>query len=67
MRGFASRADVGEVLRFLDATTVPLEAESVELRRAAGRVLAQDVLAPCDVPPPFGANMVKLALSVDQS
>jgi len=51
MRGFAARADVEEVERFLAAMTPePLPAEPVGLASCAGRVLAADVVAPRDVP-----------------
>ncbi|MBW2234247.1 MAG: molybdopterin molybdotransferase MoeA [Deltaproteobacteria bacterium] len=50
MKGFAQRADVEEVERFLaDAVTVQ-SAEAVELAHCAGRVLAADVRAQVDVP-----------------
>ena len=50
MKGFAQRADVEEVERFLaDAVTVQ-SAEAVELEHCAGRVLAADVRAQVDVP-----------------
>ena len=41
MRGFAERADVEEVERFLAERTRALEAEAVELLRCTGRVLAE--------------------------
>ena len=50
MRGFAERADVEEVERFLASHTHPLEAEPVEVLACAGRVLAEDVRAEVDVP-----------------
>jgi molybdopterin molybdotransferase len=50
MRGFAERADVEEVERFLTSHTHPLEAERVEVLACAGRVLAEDVRAEVDVP-----------------
>jgi molybdopterin molybdotransferase len=50
MRGFAARADVEEVERFLVAHTAPLGAEPVPLEACAGRVLAADVRAELDVP-----------------
>ena len=50
MRGFAERADVEEVERFLAARTKPLDAEPVSLDACAGRVLAADVRAEVDVP-----------------
>jgi molybdopterin molybdotransferase len=50
MRGFAERADVEEVDRFLREHTRVLEAEEVDLLACAGRVLAADVRAEVDVP-----------------
>ena len=50
MKGFAERADVEEVERFLASHTHPLEAEPVEVLVCAGRVLAEDVRAEVDVP-----------------
>ena len=50
MRGFAARADVEEVERFLAERTRALPAESVALLDCIGRVLAVDVRAEVDVP-----------------
>ncbi|MFQ5512941.1 MAG: gephyrin-like molybdotransferase Glp [Myxococcota bacterium] len=50
MRGFAERADVEEVCRFLEAHSPPLEAEPVAVTECAGRVLAEEVTAEVDVP-----------------
>jgi molybdopterin molybdotransferase len=50
MRGFAERADVEEVDQFLTDHVHALPAETVDLRRCAGRVLAEDVVASVDVP-----------------
>jgi molybdopterin molybdotransferase len=50
LRGFAARADVDEVVRFLEAKSAALPAESVALLECAGRVLAQDVRAGVSVP-----------------
>ena len=50
MKGFAERADVEEVDRFLARHTRPLEAEDVELLECVGRVLAEDVRAEVSVP-----------------
>jgi molybdopterin molybdotransferase len=51
MRGFAARADVEEVERFLvSMTPEPLAAEACALGDCAGRVLAADVHSPVDVP-----------------
>jgi molybdopterin molybdotransferase len=50
MRGFAERADVEEVERFVAACARPLVAEPVEVAACAGRVLAADVRASVAVP-----------------
>lgn len=50
MRGFAERADVEDVERFLAARTVALGAESVPLADVVGRVLGEDVRAAAPVP-----------------
>jgi molybdopterin molybdotransferase len=50
MRGFAKRADVEEVERFLVERSAALEAEEVALLDCAGRVLTADVHADVDVP-----------------
>jgi molybdopterin molybdotransferase len=51
MRGFAARADVEEVERFLAANARALPAEPVPLEGCIGRVLAAEVRAEVDVPP----------------
>jgi molybdopterin molybdotransferase len=50
MKGFAERADVEEVERFLAERTRALEPEPIAVEACAGRVLARDVVAPVDVP-----------------
>jgi len=50
MRGFAVRADVEEVERFLEARVRVLPAECVALLDCIGRVLAEDVRSALDVP-----------------
>jgi len=50
MRGFAERADVEEVDRFLDARARSLAPERVAVAQCAGRVLAEDVSAGVSVP-----------------
>ena len=50
MRGFRERADADAVARLLDDRTRPLPAEFVPLADAAGRVLAEAVVAAADVP-----------------
>jgi len=50
MRGFATRADVEDVVRAVRERTAPLEGETVALSEAAGRVLAEEVSSPVAVP-----------------
>ncbi|MFQ5670863.1 MAG: gephyrin-like molybdotransferase Glp [Acidobacteriota bacterium] len=50
MKGFRQRAEVDEVLRMVLAAADPLPAEKVPVTRCSGRVLAEDVVAPVDVP-----------------
>jgi molybdopterin molybdotransferase len=50
MRGFRDRAEVDDVVALLKSRLQPLAAEDAGLHEAAGRVLAADAVAPCDVP-----------------
>lgn len=50
MRGFTRRTAVEEVFRWLDGHVSALEPEYVALNQAAGRILAEDVASPLDVP-----------------
>lgn len=50
MKGFSQRTDVEVVLAFIEQHAVPLASESVPLLAAAGRVLAETVVAKVDVP-----------------
>lgn len=50
MRGFQDRAEVEAVVAVIDERVSRLPAETVELRHAAGRVLAADVTADVAVP-----------------
>ncbi len=50
MRGFAERADVEDVERFIAERARPLPPEPVELSACIGRVLAEDVRAEVSVP-----------------
>jgi len=50
MRGFAERADVEEVERFLAERSAALPAEAVDVTACAGRVLAESVRSPIAVP-----------------
>ena len=51
MRGFAARADVEEVERFLAERVQPLGNEEVDLLECAGRVLSIDIAAEVNIPP----------------
>ncbi len=51
MRGFRTRADVDEVLAWVDEVPAPLSSEPVPTREAAQRVLSADVVAPVTLPP----------------
>lgn len=67
MRGFQERADVAAVERLIDERLRPLPAESVDLANAAGRVLTDDVIAPCPVPGFDRAAMDGYALRGDET
>lgn len=62
MRGFQDRSEVADVVRMLDARVRPLAAETIDLSEAAGRVLAQEVVADVAVPPFDRAAMDGYAL-----
>jgi len=51
MRGFARRTPVAEVWEWLETHVARLEAEQVPVAEAAGRVLAEPLISPRDVPP----------------
>jgi len=57
MRGFARRTPVAEVWAWLEAHVAPLEGKKTPLTEAAGRVLAQEVVSPRNVPPFVRAMM----------
>ena len=50
MRGFTSRTPVAEVLQWLDNNVPQAATESVDLAAAAGRVLADSISSPINVP-----------------
>lgn len=50
LRGFRGRADVEDVLALMESRLKPLSAEEVALHEATARVLANEIVAPCDVP-----------------
>jgi molybdopterin molybdotransferase len=67
MRGFAERADVEDVERFLAERAKPLDAEAVAIGACAGRVLAEDVRAQVPVPPFARSAMDGYALRGEDS
>jgi molybdopterin molybdotransferase len=67
MRGFQERAEVAAVLRLLDERVRPLPSEAILLPEAAGRVLAEEVIAPCAVPGFDRAAMDGYALRGDET
>jgi molybdopterin molybdotransferase len=50
MRGFQTRAEVAQLIDWIDKRTAALEMEWIPLHEAARRVLAQDVASGCAVP-----------------
>lgn len=50
MRGFAERAEVGAVIDWIDHHVIQLGSERVPLAEASGRILANDIVAPLNVP-----------------
>jgi molybdopterin molybdotransferase len=50
MRGFQHRTEVEEVLALIDGRIGSLAPEVVDVRQAAGRMLAREVLSPVPVP-----------------
>jgi molybdopterin molybdotransferase len=62
MRGFQDRTDVDDAVARLASRLAPLSTETVELARAAGRVLAEDVRSDVAVPPFDRAAMDGYAL-----
>ncbi len=50
MHGFTARAEVDDVLRWIDTHATKVRAETVSIDAATGRVLAEAIVAPIDVP-----------------
>jgi molybdopterin molybdotransferase len=67
MKGFRQRAGVDAVRRLLDGATSRLAAEEVPVTRCAGRVLAEEITAPVDVPGFARAAMDGYAVIADES
>src|SRR6267142_719447 len=68
MKGFAERADVEDVERFLAEHTRALDREAVPIDACAGRVLARDVAAEVGVaaPPCVRRPRVRLVITGDE-
>src|SRR5437870_1659354 len=50
MRGFQTRAEVAQLIGWIDQRVAALDAEWISLSEAGQRVLAQDVVSECAVP-----------------
>ena len=50
MRGFRSRVPVADALRWVDHHAQTVDSEVIPLSQAAGRILAEEVFSPLDVP-----------------
>ena len=50
MRGFAQRTPVADVIKWLDKNVTRGGAESIDLSEGAGRVLAEPITSPVNVP-----------------
>ena len=51
MRGFKERADVDDVVRWLDARELTPTVRRLKLAEAEGRVLSEDLVSQVNVPP----------------
>ena len=67
MRGFRDRAEVRDVLALLDVRLAPLPAEELPVTEAAGRVLAEAVVAAVSVPHFPRAAMDGYALHAEET
>jgi molybdopterin molybdotransferase len=67
MKGFRRRADVDAVRRLLDGAVSCLTAEEVTVTSCAGRVLAEGIAAPVDVPGFSRAAMDGYAIIAEES
>ncbi|NOX56977.1 MAG: molybdopterin molybdotransferase MoeA [Planctomycetes bacterium] len=68
MRGFARRVRVSDALQWVDRHARPVSAtEQVELAEASGRILAENVVSPLDVPPFDRSAMDGYALRGDET
>src|ERR1700732_3966279 len=67
MRGFAQRHTVDAATAWLDAQLRPVEAETVPLRFAAGRVFSTSIVSDVDVPGFDRATMDGYAVVADST
>jgi molybdopterin molybdotransferase len=67
MQGFTRRHTVAQAMAWLDAQLAPLDPERVDLRRAAGRVLADAITSEVDVPGFDRATMDGYAVVADDT
>jgi molybdopterin molybdotransferase len=67
MHGFSQRAEVGAVLQWVDAHAHRLGSTSVSIDDATGRVLAEPIVAPLDVPAFDRSAMDGYALHGDET
>lgn len=67
MKGFHTRTAAADAQALIDARVGPVRSERVDLRSAAGRVLAVEVVAGVDVPPFDRAAMDGYALKADET
>lgn len=65
MRGFASRTPVDQVLRWIADLDLSIESETVPLKQAAGRILADPITSAVDVPGFRRAMMDGFAIRAD--
>ncbi|MGE4003962.1 MAG: gephyrin-like molybdotransferase Glp [Planctomycetaceae bacterium] len=67
MRGFAARSTVEDAIRWSDEHSAALASVIEPLERAHGRVLAEDIVAPIDVPAFDRSAMDGYALRADET
>jgi molybdopterin molybdotransferase len=67
MKGFRRRADVDAVRRLLDGATGRLATDEIPVTSCAGRVLAEGIIAPVDVPGFRRAAMDGYAIIAEES
>src|SRR5262245_63767659 len=67
MRGFQHRTEIADLIALIDRMVTSLPAEHVDVRDAAGRVLAEDVVSQQAVPPFDRAAMDGYALRAEDT